>query len=184
VISHQCRIGNIKLSVNQARSLIYCGKRTLIKIKSIIMLVTTNLKQLYETDDHRWLLETIEILKQKRFVELDLENLIEELEDLGSEKRNAVKSLLEQTIKHLLLLQYWTVEAEQNSYHWQEEILNFRNQLEDRLTTNLRKYLAEEMTTIYQRALKKVKLKTKNKVDFPEKCPYTLEQILDEDYLL
>jgi hypothetical protein len=79
------------------------------------MTVTTHLQQLYQTDDYLWLLETIELLKQSRFEELDLENLIEELEDLGSEKRNAVESLLEQIIRHLLLLQYWHEEFERNS---------------------------------------------------------------------
>ncbi len=55
------------------------------------MTVTTNLQQLYETDDHLWLLQTIEFLKQNRFDELDLENLIEELKDLDNEKKNAVE---------------------------------------------------------------------------------------------
>ena len=37
------------------------------------------LKNLYETDEHLWLEETIKILKEKRLNDLDLENLIEEL---------------------------------------------------------------------------------------------------------
>jgi hypothetical protein len=94
------------------------------------MNVLTNLQQLYETDDYLWLLETIDLLKQGCFDEVDLENLIEELEDLGSEKKNAVKSLLEQVIRHLLLLQFWTEESEINYYHWQSEILGFRYQIE------------------------------------------------------
>ncbi|HLP89998.1 MAG TPA: DUF29 domain-containing protein [Nostocaceae cyanobacterium] len=147
------------------------------------MTATTNLQQLYETDDYLWLLETIKLLKQNRFEELDLKNLIEELEDLGSEKRNAVKSLLEQVIRHLLLLEYWSEESERNYYHWQSEILDFRHQLEDRLTAKLHNYLAEELENIYNRALKQVRLKTKFKVNFPEECPYTLEQLLDQDYL-
>ncbi|MDB9309790.1 DUF29 domain-containing protein [Aphanizomenon sp. CS-733/32] len=146
------------------------------------MNVLTNLQQLYETDDYLWLLATIDLLKQGRFNEVDLENLIEELEDLGSEKKNAVKSLLEQVIRHLLLLQYWTEESERNYYHWQSEILGFRYQIEDRLTTNLRNYLANEMGYIYNRALKYVQIKTKFKVDFPEISPYSLEQLLDIDY--
>ncbi|MFM2064202.1 MAG: hypothetical protein RLZZ507_3873 [Cyanobacteriota bacterium] len=147
------------------------------------MTITTNLQQLYETDDYLWLLETIELLKQNRFDELDLENLIEELEDLGSEKRNAVESLLEQIIRHLLLLQYWTEESERNGHHWQAEIVNFRNQLKRRLTGNLRNHLTKEMLNIYADALEYVKVKTKFKVDFPEECPYTLEQLLNKDYL-
>ncbi|MDD1445865.1 DUF29 domain-containing protein [Dolichospermum sp. ST_sed8] len=147
------------------------------------MKVTTQLKQLYETDDYLWLLATIELLKQGRFDEVDLENLIEELEDLGSEKKNAVVSLLEQVIRHLLLLQYWQEEYERNGYHWQGEIVNFRNQLKRRLTGNLRNYLTQEMLEIYADALEYVKVKTKFQVDFPEKCPYSLEQLLDKDYL-
>jgi hypothetical protein len=147
------------------------------------MKVTTNLQQLYETDDYLWLLETIELLKQNRLDEVDLENLIEELEDLGSEKKNAVVSLLEQVIRHLLLLQYWQEEYERNGYHWQGEIVNFRNQLKRRLTGNLRNYLTQEMLEIYADALEYVKVKTKFQVDFPEECPYTLEQLLDKDYL-
>ncbi|MDD1422891.1 DUF29 domain-containing protein [Dolichospermum sp. ST_sed3] len=147
------------------------------------MKVTTQLKQLYETDDYLWLLATIDLLKQGRFDEVDLENLIEELEDLGSEKKNAVVSLLEQVIRHLLLLQYWQEEYERNGYHWQGEIVNFRNQLKRRLTGNLRNYLTQEMLEIYADALEYVKVKTKFQVDFPEKCPYSLEQLLDKDYL-
>ncbi|MEA5616655.1 DUF29 domain-containing protein [Cronbergia sp. UHCC 0137] len=147
------------------------------------MTVTTNLQQLYQTDDYLWLLETIELLKQNRLNEVDLDNLIEELEDLGSEKKNAVESFLEQIIRHLLLLHYWTEEYERNGHHWQAEIVNFRNQLKRRLTGNLLNHLTKEMLEIYADALEYVKVKTKFQVDFPEKCPYTLEQLLNKDYL-
>jgi hypothetical protein len=101
------------------------------------------LKQLYELDDSQWLGETISLLRNHQFQQLDLEHLIEELEDLGKEKKNAVASLLEQVIRHLLLLQYWTKEAEYNTINWQEEIYNFRTQLKGKMTTNLRNYLEE-----------------------------------------
>ncbi|MEA5577190.1 DUF29 domain-containing protein [Anabaena sp. UHCC 0451] len=146
------------------------------------MKVLTNLSQLYEIDDYEWLLANIELLKQGRFDELDLENLIEELEDLGNEKKNAVASLLEQIIRHLLLLQFWTEEVERNGHHWQAEIVSFRNQLKRRLTGNLRNYLSQEMLDIYADALKYVQVKTKFKVDFPKQCSYSLEQLLDVDY--
>lgn len=78
------------------------------------MATVTNLKRLYEIDDSQWLVEMIELLKQRQFEHLDLENLIEELVDLGSEKKNAAVSLLEQVIRHLLLLEYWTIERDNN----------------------------------------------------------------------
>ncbi|MFM6038544.1 MAG: DUF29 domain-containing protein [Sphaerospermopsis kisseleviana] len=141
------------------------------------------LQQLYKIDDYEWLLTNIELLKQGKFNDVDLENLIEELADLGNEKKNAVASLLEQIIRHLLLYQYWTEETERNGHHWQAEIVSFRNQLKRRLTGNLRNYLSEEMLDIYADALKFVEVKTKFQVDFPPECPYTLEQLLDVDFL-
>ena len=105
------------------------------------MLGVHALKQLYEIDDSQWLGETISLLRNHQFQQLDLEHLIEELEDLGKEKKNAVASLLEQVIRHLLLLQYWTKEAEYNTINWQEEIDNFRTQLRRKMTANLRNYL-------------------------------------------
>ena len=147
------------------------------------MAVINNLQRLYEIDDSQWLEEMIKLLKQRQFEHLDLENLIEELTDLGSEKKNAVVSLLEQVIRHLLLLEYWTIERENNQTHWESEIVSFRTQLRRRLTTNLRNHLAKELPSIYRDALIYVRTKTSFKVDFPENCPYSLEQLLDINYL-
>lgn len=58
------------------------------------MIAVTNLKKLYEVDDAQWLEETVKLLKNRQLQELDLENLIDELEDLGKENKNAVASLL------------------------------------------------------------------------------------------
>jgi hypothetical protein len=149
----------------------------------MLMIEVNELKQLYDIDDDEWLEQTINLLKNHQFQQLDLDNLIEELEDLGIEKKNAVASLLEQIIRHLLLLQYWTTEAEYNAVHWQEEIYNFRTQLRRTITTNLRKYLEDELTSIYQDALGFVKIKTTNLVTFPTECPYSLEQLLDRSWL-
>ncbi len=149
----------------------------------MLMIEVNEFKQLYDVDDDEWLEQTINLLKNHQFQQLDLDNLIEELEDLGREKKNAVASLLEQIIRHLLLLQYWTTEAEYNAVHWQEEIYNFPTQLRRTITTNLRKYLEDELTSIYQDALGFVKIKTTNLVTFPTECPYSLEQLLDRSWL-
>jgi hypothetical protein len=146
------------------------------------MTVTTNLKQLYETDEHLWLLETIELLKQKRLDELDIENLIEELQSLAKRDQHKVKSLLEQIIRHLLLLQYWTQEYDRNKNHWRSEVRSFRVQLRDRLTTNLYNYLDSGLGITYQDALGYVREKTGFTVNFPQECPYTLGQLLDSEY--
>lgn len=146
------------------------------------MTVTTDLKTLYETDEYLWLLETIELLKQKRLNKLDLEHLIEELESMGRRDVNKAKSLLRQIIIHLLLLQYWSSEVERNAHHWRSEIKTFRYDLNNHLTTNLTHKLQENLGSIYESAVNFVQEKTAFKVNFPKECFYTLEQLLDDNY--
>ncbi|MFW6316554.1 MAG: DUF29 domain-containing protein [Cyanobacteriota bacterium] len=141
----------------------------------------SNLKELYERDDYLWVKKTIQMLKEKKFNELDLENLIEELEDLGREKKNKVESLLRQIIIHLLLLEYWSQEYQYNAAHWRAEITEFRFQINGILTKTLQSYLASKIELIYQNSVKYTQRKTNLNI-FPEKCPYTLEQLLDEDW--
>ena len=147
------------------------------------MTVIPDLKTLYEIDDSLWLEETIELLKAKKFDALDLENLIEELEDLGNEKKFRVASFLQQIIRHCLLLQFWTSERKYNQAHWQAEIVSFQYQLKRYLTTNLRKYLEQEFEQIYFESVRYVRQKTDNKVNFPDICPYSLEELLDPNWL-
>ncbi|ACB50551.1 hypothetical protein cce_1201 [Crocosphaera subtropica ATCC 51142] len=83
---------------------------------------------------------------------------------------------------YLLLLEYWHNEYDRNYRHGQAEIVGFRNQLSDRMTTNFYNYLEANLPKIYQKARKYVQVKSGlNK--FPQDCPYTLQQLLDEDWL-
>jgi len=149
----------------------------------MLTIKVNDLKQLHDLDDAQWLEETVSLLKKHQFQQLDLDHLIEELEDLGREKKNTVASLLEKIIRHLLLLQYWTREAEYNAVHWQEEIYTSRTQLGRKMTTHLRNYLEKELNSIYQDALGFVKIKTVNSVVFPPDCPYSLEQLFERSWL-
>jgi NTP pyrophosphatase (non-canonical NTP hydrolase) len=147
------------------------------------MTVIPDLKTLYEIDDSLWLEETIELLKAKKFDALDLDNLIEELEDLGNEKKFRVASFLQQIIRHALLLQFWISEREYNQAHWQAEIISFQYQLKRYLTTNLRQYLEQEFEQIYFESLRYGRQKNDNKVNLPDTCPYSLEELLDPNWL-
>jgi Domain of unknown function DUF29 len=142
----------------------------------------TNLQQIYETDEHLWLEETIKLLKANRLDELDVENLIEELESLAKKDKNKAESLLEQIIRHLLLWQYWLEEHQNNAAHWEAEIDSFRTQLRRHLTLNLSQHLEQEFNNIYQDALRYVTKKTRLQT-LPQTCPYTWEQLLDINWL-
>jgi hypothetical protein len=140
-----------------------------------------DLKELYETEYDRWLSETVRLLKNRQLKKLDYENLIEELEALGRSEKSAVKSLLLQIIIHLMLYQFWRSESKINANHWAGEIIIFRVQLEDKLTTNLRNYLENELPKIYQNALLIVQKKTQLN-SLPEQCPYSLQELLDKNW--
>ena len=144
----------------------------------------SSLKSLYEQDEHLWLTETIKLLKENRLEQLDIENLIEELEDLTKRDKNRVESFLRQIVIHLLLLQYWTTEYEYNYRHWQGEIATFRIQLNRALTTNLKQHLLNNVEDIYKESVFIVNQKIGLNLDiFPSICPYSLEQLLDKNWL-
>jgi len=89
-----------------------------------------SLSSIYEEDYQQWLDETVLLLKNRQVDSLDYEHLIEELEALGREQKNAVESLVIQIIQHLLFYQYWSGEREDNQRHWRGELIGLRTQLE------------------------------------------------------
>ena len=93
----------------------------------------------------------------------------------------ALQSLLEQIIRHLLLIQYWEEEKERNSRHWHSEVISFRYQINRRMTKNLFNYLDNNLSLIYTKARRYVM--DKSGVDtFPLECTYSLDKLLDEDW--
>lgn len=136
--------------------------------------------QTTEQEYDRWLKTQIDCLKNQDFTGLDLENLIEELEALGRAEKSAVKSLAFQILIHLLLIDYWTEESVYTQNHWQAEVNAFKYQLDDKLTTNYKRFLADNLDKIYAKARTNAILKSNLNSDrFPESCPYTLENIIE-----
>lgn len=142
---------------------------------------TIDLETIYETDYVQWLETMVFLLKNNQLDQLDYEHLIEELEDLGGREKSAAKSLLLQIIIHFLLLQYWEAGREHNLNHWSAEIITFRVELEDKLTTNLENYLSAELEQIYANA-RLIAQKKSGINHLPEKCPYTLTQLLNKTW--
>jgi len=86
-------------------------------------------QQLYETDYHLWVLETVKQLQNGEFEAIDWENLIDEVSDLSRREKRRLESLLTRLFEHLLKLKYWDSQREWNQAHWQGEIRNFRIQI-------------------------------------------------------
>ena len=124
-----------------------------------------NLAELYDQDEYLWIVESINLLQNRQLQLLDIEHLVETLKQLGRSQFNQVRSLLKQIIIHLLLLQYWETEYEYNHRHWQVEIINFRDELQQNLTTSLKNKLIKELESIYQisiRLVDKIKIPFKS----------------------
>ena len=145
-------------------------------------LTTLKMRDLYELDYLAWYEKTLEQLKNNDSNELDLESLSEVLENLVRDTKRSGESYLRQIIIHMLLIEYWESEKI-NHCHWAAEIINFRSELETDMTTNFKKHLDLVKENIYQKALKYVTKKTElNKTLFPIQCPYSLEQLLNDDW--
>ncbi len=143
-------------------------------------------KNLYDTDYHLWVMETVEKLENKEFDYLDLQNLIEEVSDLSRRDRKKLKSLLRNLFEHLLKLKYWDAERNNNQGHWQGEISNFRKQIRDELedSPSLKGYLREIFDECYQDGREIASKRSQMSLDiFPKIAIANLDQVLDEDWL-
>ena len=90
----------------------------------------------YTSDFYTWTKEQIHLLKAREFEQVDWVNLIEEIEELGSSRENALESYLERLLEHLLKLSYWESEKEYGLRGWKAEIKNFREQIKKIIRKN------------------------------------------------
>jgi hypothetical protein len=136
---------------------------------------------LYEDDFYLWVERQTDLLRKGRFRDLDLAHLIEEVEDLGTNLRNAVTSRTREIMLHLLKLQYSPAVEPRGG--WQESVGKQRDDLELEITPSLRRRITAELESIFQKARRRAVddlARDHVKPDqLPTNCPYTFEQIID-----
>ncbi|MFN6561052.1 MAG: DUF29 domain-containing protein [Nostoc sp. ChiSLP01] len=138
---------------------------------------------LYEQDFYLWIQTTAQLLKQKNFTQLDLENLIEEIETMGRSERRALESNLEVLLMHLLKYQ---IQTQRRSPSWQYTILEHRRRIEKALheSPSLKPHFDRVFEESYQAARRLAVIETGLSIaTFPEQSPFTPEQVLDADFL-
>ncbi len=133
---------------------------------------TNNITNLYETDFVEWTIKQAQALNDHNIKALDWDNLKEEIEDLGKEQINAVHSFIKQIIIHKLKLDYTNEILSRG--HWIDEIDDFQDEIERRLTKTLLNKI--KIQPEYERAKRKV-LKLYN-IKLPDQCPYTFEDLM------
>jgi predicted DNA-binding ribbon-helix-helix protein len=140
----------------------------------------------YEQDFIVWSQQQAELLRAGCWNALDIENLLEELDNMGKSEKQALQSLLRNIISHLLKFQLSS--ALQARPGWVEEISEFRAQAETKLqdTPSLRRYMNDLFMKAWPQARKIVEKSFRiygENIHIPSECPYTLEQVLDYDFL-
>jgi len=136
-----------------------------------------------EDDFYAWCFEQAELLRQKRFAEADLPNIIEELEGMAKHNRSVLKSSYRLLIVHLLK---WEYQPERRARSWELTIVRERNNIEDREEDNLtlKKEAGGLVAEVYRRAARHAARETKLPVTtFPADCPYTIDQLRDPDWM-
>jgi hypothetical protein len=148
-------------------------------------------KTLYEQDYYLWLEKTVNLLEDRRFSELDIENLVEEIKAMSQQAREKLEGLLTQLLIHLLKLIYWKSERAYNENKWRSEVRNFRvdikriliNRKTKKYNTNLLNHLNEVIEECYQDA-RNIFL-DESRIDKNIVNPNsigTIKQLLDEDW--
>lgn len=144
---------------------------------------SSRLNELYDRDYVLWLEMTYQRLAEKRFAELDLPNLLEELGDMGRSEKRALISNLIVVLMHLLKYVY---QPEKRSNSWRFTLKEHRRRLQEALkaSPSLRVYLLQNFAECYTEARDLAATETGlGQETFPEASPFTPEQALDRKFL-
>ncbi|WP_071191878.1 DUF29 domain-containing protein [Trichormus sp. NMC-1] len=148
---------------------------------------------LYDHDLQLWIEQTIQQLQNHEFGSLDIEHLIEELVDLGKSEKNALRSNLKILLAHLLKLKIQHNVPDSMKASWYSSVVEHRQRVLDNLTDtpSLKSFLIEAVEKAYPDARKlaikegklaKFGVRVPEESEYPMVCPFSIEQILDEDF--
>lgn len=138
---------------------------------------------LYEKDYYLWLEKTVQLLKEGQLSALDIDNLIEEIQDMGISQKNALESNLIVLLMHLLK---WKYQPQKQTGSWRGSIREHRRRIlrAFKNSPSLKRYFNE----IFEEAYHEARLQASDETElslaiFPIDCPFTREEILNTDYL-
>jgi hypothetical protein len=142
----------------------------------------------YDDDFYAWTQYQAEVLRTLRTRDnrFDRDHLAEEVEDLGRSERDAVRSQVRRILVHFLKLAYSP--AQDPRFDGAVSIIDARAVLDDKISPSLRRDVEARLTRLYAAARKQasVDLLKYHERDaaaaLPAECPYTVEQILADDW--
>jgi hypothetical protein len=137
----------------------------------------------YDQDFFLWTRDQARLLREHRFAELDLANLVEEVESMGRSEKREIRSRLTVLLAHLLK---WKYQPDARKPAWIGTIDEQRQSLLDVLEDNpsLRRRPGDIFARVYAAARVQATKETGIAFAlFPETPPFTLDQALDTDFL-
>jgi hypothetical protein len=137
---------------------------------------------LYEQDFHAWAFQQAELLRARRLDHADLDNIAEEIEDMGKSVRRELTSRLTVLFLHLLK---WRWQPAFRGNSWRLTLKEQRRALRRHLRDNpsLTSYLDQAMADAYGDASIGAQRETGLAAEtFPDTCPFTFDQAIDDDF--
>jgi hypothetical protein len=138
--------------------------------------------QTHREDYRAWALHNAQLLRERRLDEIDIENIAEELEDMGGSKERELESRLGVLLAHLLK---WVYQPERRGNGWRATICEQRRRVARLLKKNpsLKSKLDEAFMDAYGDArLIAVRETGMDEDTFPQASSFTLEQTLNDAY--
>ena len=136
----------------------------------------------YDVDFHAWTSRQSVALQNGRFAELDLDNLAEEIRDLGGEVFGKLRSSFRVILVHMLK---WDHQPERRSRSWAGSIDTHRIIIGDVIDNNPSLRPRQDEAVAYAFRLARVRAAVEMKRDkdsLPAICPYSLDDILNRDF--
>ena len=137
---------------------------------------------LYEHDFYAWANEQAALIRAGNLAAVDLEHVAEEIESMGKTEKRELVSRLAVLLQHLLKWQY---QPGRRGSSLEATITVQRHAIADHLDDNpsLKAKLDETITKAYRDAALLAAGETAlPKTTFPASCPWSFEQIVNEDF--
>ena len=135
-------------------------------------------RPLYETDEHQWMLEQIELLQAGKMAELDHGNLLVYLTEMTIRDRRQLENRFVRLLQHLLKFH---VQSEMATRSWLLTVLEQQRKINGMLNSapSLNTYAPSLFADAYPHAVKEAAAETgRDRSQFPSSCPWTMEEAL------
>jgi hypothetical protein len=138
---------------------------------------------LYDRDYYLWLETTARLLRERKLSQIDYENLIEEIEDMGNSQKDSLESNLRILLMHLLKYKY---QPSKRSNSWLFTIIEHRKRINKafKRSPSFKRYFSEVFDESYTDAIDLAVAETGlPRATFPVECPFSEDDVLNPDYL-